>query len=63
MRTVAVSLLVVAALAAGSPAALAQQQGNEKQLRRASSDLPQTLFEPLPDRLDSPRRASSDVGG
>ena len=56
MRRSTVSVLVAAALAAGSPAAAAQDP-----VSQAAGELPPTLFEPAPDTL--PRRSVTGESG
>jgi hypothetical protein len=57
MRTVT-AVLIAAVLAAGPPAALAQ----DDPVSRAAGDLPSTLFEPAPDGVPG-RTAPGDDGG
>ena len=58
MRAVAVMVLLAAVLAAGSPAALAQDA-----VSRAASEVPSPLFEPPPDRVPAGVRTGEDGAG
>jgi hypothetical protein len=59
MRAATVMLLVVAALATGSPAAFAQSGGDP--VSKKADKLPTTLFKPPEERAASPRPTVSDA--
>jgi hypothetical protein len=58
MRVTAIAVLLAAVLAAGSPAAVAQDA-----VGRAAGDVPSSLFEPPPDGVPAGARSLDENGG